>query len=255
MTKVLNPCCKASLPRELRSSQLGNDIHTALLQASGVAIHSNTSIPHHGRVFPQTSGQVDWVALASTPVTTTIGVLGRLAQAGIQPYTLELCRMVGTAFKIPDENLIKIEKALLNSKKFGISSGALFFGTGISSIPRILAETRGGVSFAALLVVLRTSFSANYAARVVTDMLRQISPKETILPSISQLGNLSDEVISTGADTHLATIMWGIQRIRERCTALFAVMSWGFLLFCSTVKMWSGNQNHPTKYTFQEHQN
>ncbi|KAF8454094.1 hypothetical protein BDZ91DRAFT_748288 [Kalaharituber pfeilii] len=163
--------------------------------------------------FPQ-GGQVDWVALASKPVTTTIGVLDRLAQAGIQPYTLELCRIARTAFKIPDENLIKIEKALLNSKIFGISSGALFFGTGISSIPRILAETRGGVSFAALLVVLRTSFSANYAARVVTELLRQICPKETILPSLSQLENLTNEVISTGADTQLANIMWGIQRTR-----------------------------------------
>ncbi|KAF8246141.1 hypothetical protein K440DRAFT_645384 [Wilcoxina mikolae CBS 423.85] len=162
--------------------------------------------------FPQ-GGQVDWVSVASGTLTMATGMLGRMAQAGVDPYTLQLANMFGSQFNILETYLDNIETQMVNTRKFGFSADILFIGTGISVVPRLLARTRGGASFTAITVALMSSFQPNYTARVLVQMLRTFCPEQVIVPSISQLESLTNEISSSVRDGELGKLIWGIERL------------------------------------------
>jgi len=162
--------------------------------------------------FPQ-SGQVDWVSAASGTLTAATGVLARMAQAGVDPHTLQLANLFGSQFSVPEMYLNNIENQMVNTRKFGFSADILFIGTGISVVPRLLARTRGGVSFTAITVALMSSFQSNYTARVLAQMLRTFCPEQVIIPSVSQLESLTNEVSSSVHDRELGKLIWGIERL------------------------------------------
>lgn len=125
---------------------------------------------------------MDWVGLVSTAVAAPLGILARLSQAGVDQYTIEISKALGSQFSIPTSYLSIIEKKLASTQKFGISSDFLFFGTGISIIPRLLSSTRGGVTFAALILALWTIFDGDYTSQVVFELLKSMGPEEVFLP-------------------------------------------------------------------------
>lgn len=161
----------------------------------------------------QQSGTVDWAALASSGAATTTDILRRVAYAGVDPYTIKLASAFGSNFKIFEEYLGKIESQMINTRKFGFSADILFIGTGISVVPRRLAQTAGGVSFTAILVPLLSSFELNYSARVIAFMLRTYCPAQVVIPSVSQIESLGSAVSSSVRDAELGQQIWAIERL------------------------------------------
>ncbi|KAF3941779.1 hypothetical protein ABW19_dt0204337 [Dactylella cylindrospora] len=151
------------------------------------------------------SGQVDWVSLASKAVSIPISVMSRLALAGVDVYTLEVAKHFGTTLTLPDSYTSKIEHQLVQSPKFFLRNDVLWAGLGVSTVPRELAKTSGGVSMAALTVALRNSFSKRYSAKVLRELVKASCPehvrKTFVIPSVSQFEALSDEIVAVAADT------------------------------------------------------
>jgi len=158
--------------------------------------------------------QVDLVAATSGLGTSTIGVLGRLSQAGVDVYTLESAILFGNASHLPKAYISTIETQMLNTRKYGISADLLYIGTGISVIPRQLARSRGGIAFSAVAVALISAFSSNYTARVLQQTLEKLCPNH-IIPATSQLEALSNELAASIKDPEFGNLVWGIERLME----------------------------------------
>jgi hypothetical protein len=154
---------------------------------------------------------VKWSSLSRMHVSSTLDVLGRLSSTGVDIYTVEIVKGFGNSLTLPDDHLEKVKRMLIDPKLPPKTSDTLSFGTGISVIPQMLAETVGGIAFATIIGALRVSFSAQYTARVLSEILQNICPLSDIdLPSLSQLEKLSDEVASSYVDKDLAGEMWNI---------------------------------------------
>ncbi|KAF8243090.1 hypothetical protein K440DRAFT_614236 [Wilcoxina mikolae CBS 423.85] len=158
--------------------------------------------------------QVDLVAATSSSFVGTVGMLGRLAQAGVDIYTLESAVLFGDASHLPNTYIGIIETQMLNTRKYGISADLLYIGTGISVIPRQLARSRGGVAFSAVAVALISAFSSNYTARVLQQTLEKLCP-DRMIPATSQLEALSNELTASIKDPEFGNLVWGIERLME----------------------------------------
>jgi hypothetical protein len=156
-------------------------------------------------------GQIDWVGLTSTIVSVPVSILARLSQAGVDGYTLEMGKVFGRQFNIAESYRRAVEKQLARSEKFGISSNTFFFGTGISVIPRLLGATRGGVSFAGIVMALRATYDPHYTARVLSEMIKSVCPPDICIPSITQFESLSDELAATMVADEIANLVWGME--------------------------------------------
>lgn len=166
--------------------------------------------------FAQT-GTVDWVSLTSMTISTPITLMSRLAQSGVDQYTVELVKFYGQFLNLPSDYLGVVEAGLIQARKFGLSADVLYIGTGISLIPPMLAKTRGGVAFAAITMALRASFPANFTARVLSEWLCFFErPPEISIPSTSQLQALSNEVAACPIDPEIGRIIWGIEKLHEK---------------------------------------
>ena len=145
--------------------------------------------------FPQ-SGQLDWVSLTSNAISVPINIMGRLALAGVDMYTIQVSKFYGAILAIPESYQRRVEQQLVSSQKFCVRNDLLYVGTGISTVPRELAKTSGGCAFAALVSCLRCCFQREYTGRVLHELIKMSCPeslkKDFILPSRSQFESLSE---------------------------------------------------------------
>ncbi|RYP24934.1 hypothetical protein DL765_000162 [Monosporascus sp. GIB2] len=84
-------------------------------------------------VFPQ-SGQLDWVALARTPMTYSVEVMARLANAAIDPLTVHASLAIFSSISFPPSGQAELTESLSHLKGCSSYGKVLWFGLGVRHI-------------------------------------------------------------------------------------------------------------------------
>lgn len=165
-----------------------------------------------GPAFSQ-QGTVDWTQLANSSVTFSLGVLSRLSQAGIEPFTLAVGQAIFLRFPLPPETQQKIHETLANLKPFSSYGNVLWFGFGIKHVARLLAESEQGIACIALCGSLSVSYDKFYCAQVLRSMTQIQSAPGNLSPSISQWSSLVDVCSGTLVSSEFPNIVEGFCRL------------------------------------------
>ena len=154
--------------------------------SNGLIISQDSS---RGSDFPN-QGQIDWVALANTTVSASVGFLSRMSNAGVDPFTVAVGQAVASKFQISRLGHHRLESALKNLQCVSGVSETLWFGFGINHIIRSLSETTEGATCIMLCSALSETRSTALSARVLFDLANTYSPTNPeatrLTPSLQQ---------------------------------------------------------------------
>lgn len=124
---------------------------------------SGSSLPLVQSNFSQ-QGSLDWVGLADKTVSFSVGVLSRLAAAGIDLYTVVVGQMIAKDLPLSQKGLQNIQGAVSRPKCFPGFGDALWFGFGVKSFVNTLSTTDERTSLLALCATLSECFDETFAA-------------------------------------------------------------------------------------------
>ena len=135
-------------------------------------------------------GQIDWVALANTTVTSSVGLLARISGAGVDPFTIAVGQAIGSKFKISRLGIHRFETAISNLKHASVLGEVMWFGFGVNHIIRELMQTTEGVTCVMLCAILSESRTAILSARVLFELTNTYSSSTPeagrLTPSLQQ---------------------------------------------------------------------
>ncbi|KAL9637194.1 MAG: hypothetical protein Q9204_001973 [Flavoplaca sp. TL-2023a] len=175
---------------------------------SGLVIRNNQS--RGGSGLPN-QGQIDWVALANTTVSASVGVLSRLSGAGVDPFTVAVGQAVASKFQMSRLGIHRLESAVNNLGHASMIGDALWFGFGIDHIIRSLMRTTEGATCVMLCSILSESRTSVLSARVLfelTNTYSSSSPDATRLtPSLQQWEALVKACAGTLSTTPFGTVV------------------------------------------------
>ena len=134
----------------------------------------------------QQSGVIDWITLASRPITFTIGVLDRLSVAGVDAYTVQVGLIIADLFVVSRDTLKRIEHVFHGLKAFGSMGNVLWFGFGVNSLIRSLVPTRQEVILLSLCAALGEAHRAELAAEVLYETVKLCGAPNIKVPSIAR---------------------------------------------------------------------
>ncbi|KAI4190728.1 MAG: hypothetical protein L6R41_000590 [Letrouitia leprolyta] len=135
-------------------------------------------------------GQIDWVALANTTVSASVGLLSWMYGAGIDPFTVAVAQAVAAKFQMSRLGIHRLETAINNLGHTSMLGEVLWFGFGINHVIRNLMHTTEGATCVMLCSVLSESRNSVLSARVLFELTATYSsssPEATRLtPSLQQ---------------------------------------------------------------------
>lgn len=135
-------------------------------------------------------GQIDWVALANTTVSASVGLLSRMSGAGVDPFTIAVGQAVASKFQMSRLGVHRLETAIKNLRHESLMGEMLWFGFGIKHIVRSLMQTTEGATCVMLCSILSETRTTILAARVMyelTTTYSSTSPEAVQLtPSLQQ---------------------------------------------------------------------
>lgn len=135
--------------------------------------------------FPK-QGQVDWVALSSSTVNFSVGLLARLMKADIHPSTLTFGMALCSSFRLAPEVQNNVKECIDKLKRYGVCNNILWFGFGIKQTVVELASSEEGLSFVTLCCSILTSYDTYYTAQVLRKLGDIHNIPRDFTPSISQ---------------------------------------------------------------------
>ncbi|KAF2495454.1 hypothetical protein BU16DRAFT_618260 [Lophium mytilinum] len=131
-------------------------------------------------------GTVDWTNLAQIPFNTSMAILGRLADAGLQPLTVAMAQAMGHCLPISVAGEKKLKEAVSSCKAFSSFGTMLWFGIGVRHILRTMVDTSQGASSVALVACLAEGFGPERAAKVLYEMAKLVRVPSNLSPSYDQ---------------------------------------------------------------------
>lgn len=108
--------------------------------------------------FAQT-GTVDWTSLSEMTFSASVGVLGRLSKAGLEPITVAIAQAMSMSLQVGVHGERKLAEAMSSLKSFSSFGDAIFFGIGVRHILRTLVQTSQGASSVAMVAALTEGHS------------------------------------------------------------------------------------------------
>jgi hypothetical protein len=138
-----------------------------------------------GAVFTQT-GTVDWGQLGSRTVAFSVDVLSRVSAAKVDPYTLEVGRVISSQFELSRSGTTNMNKALSNLRCNGSLGTALWFGFGVRHLVRVLPSTDEGLTCLALCSTMSEYYPHDICAEIFHEILKAFDVPPHGTPSIMQ---------------------------------------------------------------------
>ncbi|KAL8885007.1 MAG: hypothetical protein Q9215_007070 [Flavoplaca cf. flavocitrina] len=170
-----------------------------------------TNHQSRGRPGLPNQGQIDWVALANTTVSASVGFLSRMSGAGVDPFTVAVGQAVASKFQMSRLGIHRLESAVNNLRHASMMGDALWFGFGINHIIRSLMHTNEGATCVMLCSILSESRTSVLSARVLfelTTTYSSSSPDTTRLtPSLQQWEALVKACAGTLSATPFGTVV------------------------------------------------
>lgn len=170
-----------------------------------------------GRTSLQQQGSISWVDLVNTTISGTVGVLSRMSAAGVDPYTAVVGQTLCTKFWLSQLGRGHVVEALSQLRSFGSLSKALWFGFGLRSVVRTLAETEEGGTCVALCAALSECYHDYVGAEILVEMAKSSKAPDELMPSILQwkallrscAGVFASSSFSTRAETYMQFYPYG----------------------------------------------
>ncbi|MCJ1230257.1 hypothetical protein MMC12_006929 [Toensbergia leucococca] len=132
------------------------------------------------------NGQVDWVAFGNTLWSTSSAVLQRFASAGVQPVTYGAGLALASQFQLDRVGKQRMHDALTNLQGASGFGKVLWFGFGVRSFVRVMADTQLGVNCVGLCSTLTEVHSEDVAAWILEELWNLYGYPQQYLPSHAQ---------------------------------------------------------------------
>lgn len=156
-------------------------------------------------------GQIDWVALANTTVSASVGFLSRMSSAGIDPFTVAVGQAVASRFQMSRLGTHRLQSAVNSLRHASMMGEVLWFGFGIDHVLRSLMHTTEGATCVMLCSILSESRTSVLSARVMFELTTTYgssSPEATRLtPSLQQWEALVKACAGTLSATPFGTVV------------------------------------------------
>lgn len=115
-------------------------------------------------------GQVDWILFGRTVYSASLAVMQRHASCGIQPVTYGAGLALASRFNPSPKGRERMDNALQNLEVFPGFDKVLYFGFGVQSFVRLLAQRQIGVNCIALCSCLVDTHNEELSARVLQEL-------------------------------------------------------------------------------------
>ena len=136
-------------------------------------------------VFQQ-QGQLDYVAMSNSIVSSTVLMAQRLAAAGISQITHQAGLAMSTRFRLGQMGQMRVSEALKNLRQYYGFDRVLWFGFGHKSFLALLTEHQAGVNCAALCASLAEAYGVDRSAQLLQALWRVQGFSELLEPSRHQ---------------------------------------------------------------------
>lgn len=124
--------------------------------------------------------------LAELSVTCTVGVLGRCAAAGVDPYSVVVGQKIAQGFPLGVQGEKNVQQALSDLNVYSGFANAIYFGFSIRSFVRTLGLTNEGRSLLSICSALSECFPEDFAAEVVHNIILSYDPLTNLRPSVHE---------------------------------------------------------------------
>ena len=151
---------------------------------------ASSSNTNSGAATFQQQGSVDWNALASNSLHTSVQILSRISSAGIDPFTIVVGQAVCGTLVWGAEGRKRFDQALQKCRGLAGYRNVLWFGFGVKHVASILTSTEQGATCAALCSCLAECYGSDLAADIVLEMTKALKPTTETVPSLVQWRNL-----------------------------------------------------------------
>jgi ankyrin repeat protein len=172
---------------------------------------SNALITTGGGDFQQ-SGQLDWVSLSKSTFSFGLDVLVRLSRAELDPATIAVSLIIFNRFALNSESQKKIHDALSNLKSFSSYGKLVWFGFGVKSIIKDLADSEHGMACVALCACMTISYDSYFAAGVLRELCKIRGTPPGLFPSIHQWKTLVDICAGSVSHSKFPVLLQGMLR-------------------------------------------
>lgn len=132
------------------------------------------------------NGQVDWVAFGNSLWSTSSAVLQRFASAGVQPVTYGAGIALASQFQLDRVGKQRMDNALNNLRGVSGFEKVLWFGFGVRSFLRVMADTELGIKCIALCACLAEVQGEDVSAWILEDLWKLHNYPQEYLPSHAQ---------------------------------------------------------------------
>ncbi|ERF76459.1 hypothetical protein EPUS_06120 [Endocarpon pusillum Z07020] len=173
---------------------------------------SGALVPTGGGNFQQ-SGQLDWVSLSKSTITFGFDVLVRLSKAELNPATVIIGRIACNRFVIKAEAQKRIYDALSSLKSFSSYGKLVWFGFGIKSTIKDLADTEHGMACVALCACMSISYDSFYVAEVLREFCKYLATPPDLVPSVHQWKVLVGMCAGSVSNSKFPTLLEGLIRL------------------------------------------
>jgi ankyrin repeat protein len=173
---------------------------------------SGPLIPAGSGSFEQ-SGQLDWVSLSRSTFGFGLDLLVRLSKAEISPATIIIGQIACNRFEIKPEAQKRINDAFSSLKSFSSYGKLVWFGFGVKSIIKDLADSEYGVACVALCACMSLSYDAFYVAEVLRQICKDSGTPPDIVPSVHQWKLLVQMCAGSVSSSGFPTLLEGLRRL------------------------------------------
>ena len=138
----------------------------------------------------QQQGQIDWVEMSNSLCSTSLKILQRCADAGIQPMTQHAGVAISAQFRLSERGGQRVRDALGRLRPYYGFESVLWFGFGHRSFLTVLTERELGLNCAALCACLGETYGPTRAAHLLQALWRTNDFPNDLEPSRSQFSAL-----------------------------------------------------------------
>lgn len=158
-------------------------------------------------------GQLDWVAVARTPVAFTLDVLARYGKAGVDALTVGIARAVCSQFDLKPAAQKRLEESISKLKTVHSFGKIAWFGFGLKHIIDDLLETEQGAACVALSGCLTTSYDTEFASQILRSICQLKGAPGSLTPSLRQWGALVSICAGSLTNSQFPLFLIGFEKL------------------------------------------
>jgi hypothetical protein len=183
---------------------------------------SSSLIPSQSSPAFAQQGQLDWVAVARTPVAFTLDVLARYGKAGVDALTVGLARAVCSEFDLKPATQKRLEESISKLKTVPSFGKIAWLGFGLKHIIDDLLETEQGAACVALCGCLTTCYDTYYASQVFRSICQNKGAPKSLTPSLRQWSALVRVCAGSLTNSQFPHLLIGFEKLlathlQDRC--------------------------------------